>query len=328
MTPPKQRPRRLRNSPVLRKALNETNLQVSHLIAPLFVRDGKGVRKPISSMPGQFQLSIDQLEMEVKELLTLGVKMVLLFGIPEKKDLKATHAYSPNGIIQRAVRHLKKQFPQLVVITDLCFCEYTSHGHCGFIKGKQLDNDITLSWIAKTALAQAKAGADIIAPSGMMDGMINTIRQTLDRHGFQNTLVMSYAAKFASSFYGPFREAAESAPQFGDRHTYQMNPSNWREAMKEIEIDIQEGADILMVKPALAYLDILERARTRWNVPLAAYNVSGEYSMVKAAALQGWINEASMTNEILTSIRRAGADLLITYHAKEWARLQARAHAR
>lgn len=271
-------------------------------------------------MPGQYQLSIDQALVEVASLKRKGISSVLLFGIPSKKDPAGKEAYAPNGIIQQALRALKKRHPDLWVAADLCFCEYTSHGHCGILKNREVDNDATLAITRKTAVAQARAGADVIAPSGMMDGMVKTIRGALDTHGFKNTLIMSYSAKYASAFYGPFREAAESAPQFGDRRSYQMNPANTREALREVAEDIAEGADIVMVKPALAYLDIIRQIKDKFAVPVAAYNVSGEYSMVKAAAQKGWIDEKRMTQEILTSIRRAGADLIITYHAHDLTR--------
>jgi len=269
-------------------------------------------------MPGQFQMSIDILLQESKILKKKGIASVLLFGIPSRKDPVGSGAYASNGIVQQALGALKKALPDLLVAADLCFCEYTSHGHCGILKKGDVDNDATLKLIAKTAVSQARAGADIIAPSGMMDGMVKTIRQALDQSGFKNTLIMSYAAKYASAFYGPFREAADSAPQFGNRHSYQMNPANAQEALREVEEDIQEGADIVMIKPALAYLDIVRRVKEEFHVPIAAYNVSGEYAMVKAASQKGWIDEKQVVKEILTAIRRAGADLIITYHAKEF----------
>lgn len=286
-------------------------------MAPLFIRPGKNVRIPIGSMPGQFQLSLDQALIETGILMKRGVTAVILFGIPSKKDPVGSEAYAASGIVQKAIRALKSKYPDLWVAADLCFCEYTSHGHCGILKKGDVDNDATLAITRKTAVAQAKAGADVIAPSGMMDGMVKAIRGALDAHGFKNTLIMSYSAKYASSFYGPFRDAAESTPKFGDRRSYQMNPANVREALREVEEDIREGADIVMVKPALGYLDIIRLIKDRYSVPVAAYNVSGEYSMVKAAGRQGWIDEERMTREILTSIRRAGADLIITYHAKD-----------
>jgi porphobilinogen synthase len=315
---PNTRLRRLRMHPRVRQSLQETDVPAKRLIAPLFVRSGRRQRRPIISMPGQYQLSIDLLVQEAKTLSRLGVHSVLLFGIPDRKDARGSGAWAPNGIVQKAARALKAALPDLVLATDLCFCEYTSHGHCGILRGRELDNDATLAAIAKTAVAQAKAGADIIAPSGMIDGMVAAIRRALDRNGLKDRLIMSYAAKYASAFYGPFREAVDSRPQFGDRRSYQMNPANAEEALREIDQDVQEGADIVMVKPALAYLDIIRRAKERTKLPVAAYNVSGEYAMVKAAAERGWIDERATVREILTGIRRAGADLIITYHAKEF----------
>lgn len=317
MSFPSTRLRRLRINPLIRARLQDTRVTPDRLIAPLFIRPGKNVRVPIGSMPGQFQLSIDLAVEEARRLRKKGVASVLLFGIPARKDAVGSDAYAPHGIVQDAIRALKKALPDLLITADLCFCEYTSHGHCGILKKGDVDNDATLKIIAKTAVAQARAGADIIAPSGMMDGMVRTIRRALDGAGFQNTVIMSYAAKYASAFYGPFREAAESTPQFGNRHSYQMNPANVEEALREVALDIDEGADIIMVKPALAYLDIIRRIKDAFHVPVAAYNVSGEYAMVKAAAQKGWIDESRVTNEILMSIRRAGADLLITYHAHD-----------
>jgi porphobilinogen synthase len=322
MSFPATRLRRLRINPLVRQRLEETEVAASRLIAPLFVRTGRNERRAIASMPGQFQFSIDRLLVEAGQLFRQGVSSVLLFGIPPRKDARGSGAWAPDGIVQQAVRALKKAQPKLLVITDLCFCEYTDHGHCGILKKGELDNDATLKLIAKTAIAQARAGADIIAPSGMVDGMVKTIRGALDRAGFKNTLIMSYAAKYASAFYGPFREAAQSAPRFGDRKGYQMNPANVEEALREVALDIDEGADIVMVKPALAYLDVIRRVKEKFHVPVAAYNVSGEYSMVKAAAQNGWIDEARTVREILLGIRRAGADLIITYHAKEYSGLQ------
>lgn len=314
---PATRLRRLRMNPLVRQRLQETDLEARRLVAPLFVRPGRALRRPIASMPGHAQLSIDSLVQEARTLTRLGVRSVLLFGIPKQKDPRGSEAYAPQGIVQQAVRALKRALPELLVMTDLCFCEYTSHGHCGIWRRNELDNDATLEIIAKTAVAQAKAGADVIAPSGMIDGMVRTIRRALDAQGFQDRLIMSYAAKYASAFYGPFREAAGSAPRMGDRRSYQMNPANAEEAIREAELDIQEGADIVMVKPALAYLDIIRRIKERTHLPIAAYNVSGEYAMVKAAAQNGWIDEKPIVREILTGIRRAGADLIITYHAKD-----------
>ncbi|HVO33711.1 MAG TPA: porphobilinogen synthase [Elusimicrobiota bacterium] len=320
---PATRMRRLRINPLVRSRLQETDISPERLIAPFFVRSGKGVRRPIGSMPGQFQWSIDYLVDEVGRLHRKGLRSVLLFGLPDRKNERGSQAWASAGIVQRAVRRLKSEFPGLLVITDLCFCEYTSHGHCGIVRRSsagarrrwELDNDATLASIAKTAVAQARAGADVIAPSGMIDGMVGTIRRALDRRGFEHVLIMSYAAKFASAFYGPFREAAGSAPQFGTRHSYQMNPANADEALREVGLDIEEGADIVMVKPALCYLDIIRRVKEIYRVPVAAYNVSGEYAMVKAAGRLGWIDEAQTAREILIGIRRAGADLIITYHA-------------
>jgi porphobilinogen synthase len=317
---PATRLRRLRINPLVRERLEETQLSPSRLIAPLFVRPGHNERRPVASMPGQYQLSIDRLIHEASQLYSKGVASILLFGLPSRKDACGSQAYASNGIVQQAVRALKKVLPKLMVITDLCFCEYTDHGHCGFIRHGELDNDATLKLIARTAVAQARAGADIIAPSGMIDGMVKTIRTALDRAGFKNTLIMSYAAKFASAFYGPFRDAAECAPRFGDRRSYQMNPANAEEALREVALDIEEGADIVMVKPALAYLDIIRRVKEKFHVPVAAYNVSGEYAMVKAAARNGWVDEAKITQEILLAIRRAGADLIVTYHARNYVR--------
>ena len=304
--------------------VRETDLRPSNLIMPLFVRHGRNVRKPIASMPGQCQLSVDEMLAEAGKAVRSGIPSLLLFGIPEKKDLRGSEAYQSNGIVQQAIKALKKKFPSLVVMADLCFCEYTSHGHCGVIRrerggGGTLDNDATLDLIGKTALAQARAGADFIAPSGMVDGAVARIRTELDRHDFKQTGILAYSAKYASAFYGPFREAAESAPRFGDRRAYQMDPANSREALREILSDVEEGADMVMVKPALSYLDIISRTKSELalKVPLVAYNVSGEYSMVKAAEAKGWIDGPTAALEILTSIKRAGADLIITYHALE-----------
>jgi porphobilinogen synthase len=313
---PATRMRRLRSNPLVRQRLEETEVSLQRLIAPFFVRPGKKERRAVASMPGQYQFSIDQLVPEVARLYRRGVSSVILFGIPSRKDARGSEAYAPNGIVQQAVRALKKSNPKLMVITDLCFCEYTDHGHCGVFKNGELENDATLALIAKTAVVQARAGADIIAPSGMIDGMVRTIRTALDKNGFKNVLIMSYAAKYASAFYGPFRDAAESAPKSGDRKSYQMNPANAEEALREVALDIDEGADIVMVKPALAYLDIIRRVKEKFHIPIAAYNVSGEYAMVKAASKNGWIDEARVTQEILLAIRRAGADWIISYHAQ------------
>ena len=300
--------------------VRETSLSTADLVMPLFVAEGRGLRKPIASMPGNYQLSIDRLVEEVQELYELGVPAVILFGIPAHKDAEGSDATSDEGIVQRAVRALRASVPGMYLITDVCFCEYTDHGHCGVLHEGEVDNDATLEMLGNQALTHARAGADMVAPSGMMDGMVGAIRAALDENGFNGLPIMSYAAKYASGFYGPFREAAESAPQFGDRKAYQMDPANAREALREVELDVREGADIIMVKPALAYLDIIRQVRDRIDLPVAAYNVSGEFSMVKAAAQMGWIDEKRLTLEILTSIKRAGADILLTYHAKEAAR--------
>lgn len=315
---PVVRMRRLRRTPVLRSMVRETRLSVQQLVYPLFVTAESGVRREVPSMPGCFQLSIENLTAEAEEVAGLGIPAVLLFGLPASKDPEGSEAYADNGVIQRAVRAVKAAVPELIVITDVCMCEYTSHGHCGVLdQSGYVVNDRTLELLGRTAVSHAAAGADVVAPSDMMDGRVQAIRRALDEAGFQNTPIMSYAAKYASAFYGPFREAAESAPQFGDRRQYQMDPPNRREALREIALDIEEGADIVMVKPALAYLDIIREARDSFDVPLAAYNVSGEYSMVKAAARAGWIDERRVVYEILTAVVRAGADIVITYHAKE-----------
>jgi len=312
--------RRLRQTEGLRRLVRETRLNVEDFIYPLFVVHGRGVRREVRSMPGVYQLSVDQLGAEVEELLELGIGAVLVFGIPAQKDELASEAYDPDGIVQRAVRELKKRAPDLVVITDVCNCEYTSHGHCGIVRDGRIVNDPTLELLARTAVSHAEAGADMVAPSDMMDGRVLAIREALDRAGFIEVPILSYAAKYASAFYGPFREAAESAPAFGDRRSHQMDPGNRREALREIETDIEEGADAIIVKPALAYLDVIAAARERFEVPIAAYNVSGEYAMVKAAARNGWIDEQRVVLELLTGIRRAGAQMIITYHAKDVAR--------
>jgi len=315
-----QRTRRLRSSPAMRQFVRETTLQTSDFIHPLFMVEGEGVRREISSMPGQFQVSVDQLEREIAELASLDIPGVLLFGIPDVKDDRASGAYDPDGIVQRAVREIKRLNPGLLVITDVCACEYTDHGHCGILVGDTVDNDLTLPLLAQTALSHAVAGADIVAPSDMMDGRVAVIRQALDEGGCPMVPVMSYAAKYASAYYGPFREAAESTPRFGDRRSHQMDPGNAREALREIAIDLEEGADLIIVKPALSYLDIIRAAREAFDVPLTAYNVSGEYAMLKAAARLGWIDERRVTLETLLSMKRAGADRIITYHAREAAR--------
>ena len=318
---PLYRPRRLRSSQALRAMVRETKIDLKKLIHPLFLIEGKGKDKknPINSMPGFCQQTIDSAMFELENIQTLGLGSVILFGIPDEKDTQASQSFEETGIIQTAIRAFKKEFPELVVIADTCLCEYMSHGHCGIVSDGQIENDASLNILAKAALAQAQAGADIIAPSDMMDGRVAAIRQTLDQNGFSNTPIMAYSAKFASAFYGPFREAAQSAPQFGDRKSYQMDPANGREALREVELDIMEGADIVMVKPALPYLDVIHATRQITHLPVAAYNVSGEYSMVKAAAQNGWIDEKKVVEEVLTSITRAGADLIITYHAKDFA---------
>jgi porphobilinogen synthase len=300
--------------------VRETNLTTNDLIMPLFVTEGENIRNPISSMPGNEQLSIDLMVKEVKEIYNLGVPAVIFFGIPDAKDSMGSDATNDNGIIQRAVKSIKDAIPDMYVITDVCFCEYTDHGHCGPVVNDDVDNDQTLELLGKQVVTHAKAGADMVAPSGMMDGMVAAIREALDGNGFEKIPIMSYAAKYASGFYGPFREAADSAPQFGDRRSYQMDPSNAREALHEVALDVEEGADIIMVKPALSYLDIIHRVREQIDLPVAAYNVSGEFSMVKAAAQLGWIDEQRVAMEILTSIKRAGADLILTYYAKDAAR--------
>ncbi|MBI2886309.1 MAG: porphobilinogen synthase [Chloroflexi bacterium] len=317
---PAARFRRLRRTGLLRELVQETNLNPKDFVYPLFVTHGRDVRAEVPSMPGVYNLSVDQLAGEAREVRDLGIPAVLLFGLPAEKDEVGSEAYAPDGIVQQAVRALKEAAPELLVVTDVCLCEYTSHGHCGVVVDGDVDNDRSLELLANTALSQAQAGADIVAPSDMMDGRVGAIRAILDAEGYTNTPIMAYAAKYASAFYGPFREAADSAPQFGDRRSYQMDPPNVREALREIETDIQEGADIVMVKPALAFMDVIARARELFAHPLAAYNVSGEYAMVKAAGRAGWIDEQRITMEILTGIKRAGADIIITYHAKEAAR--------
>jgi len=301
--------------------VRETSLSPDHFIYPLFVTFGKGVKKEIPSMPGCFQESVDVVARHAKEVYSLGIPAVLLFGIPEHKDEVGSSAYNERGEVQRAIRTIKNKIPELFVITDVCLCEYTSHGHCGVIKDGDVENDPTLELLAKEAVSHAKAGVDMVAPSDMMDGRVEAIRTALDEEGFSETPVMSYAAKYASAFYGPFREAAESTPQFGDRRSYQMDPANRREALKEVALDIEEGADIVMVKPALAYLDVISGVKDTFDLPVAAYNVSGEYSLVKAAGKLGWIDEKRAMMEILTSIKRAGADLILTYFAKEAAKI-------
>jgi len=314
------RHRRLRRSEGLRRLVAETRLSPADFVYPLFVTHGTNVRDEIPSMPGQYRVSVDQIGREADDLRTLGVPAVLLFGLPASKDDAGSEAYADDGIVQESVRAFKQQAPELVVITDVCLCEYTDHGHCGVVVDGDVDNDRSLDLIARTALSHVRAGADVVAPSDMMDGRVLAIRETLDDAGYVQTPIMAYSAKYASAFYGPFREAADSAPQFGDRRSYQMDPPNAREALAEIDDDIAEGADIVMVKPALAYLDVLARARADFDVPIAAYNVSGEYAMVKAASERGWLEEQRTVLEVLTAIKRAGADIIITYHAKEAAR--------
>lgn len=314
---PQVRLRRLRTNEAIRSLVSENRVSVSNLIYPLFVVEGKKIKQDISSMPGIHRFSPDMLEPEVKEIASLGIPAVILFGIPQHKDDVGSQAYTADGVVQQAIRMIKKAVPQLLIVTDVCLCEYTSHGHCGVIKGDCILNDETLPMLARMALSHVEAGADIVAPSDMMDGRVKTIREYLDSNGFSNIPILAYSAKYASGFYGPFREAAESTPQFGDRRSYQMDSPNAREAMREIEQDINEGADIIMVKPALPYLDIIRMARDRFNVPLAAYNVSGEYAMLKAAVQNGWLDEKRVVLEALTSIKRAGADIIITYFARE-----------
>jgi porphobilinogen synthase len=318
---PIQRLRRLRATESMRNLVRETRLHPAQFILPLFVCPGEGIRREISSMPGNYQMSIDELARECAEVQSLGIGGVILFGLPETKDEMASGAYDDDGIVQRAIRALKREMPKLLVITDVCNCEYTSHGHCGKVVNGDVDNDQTLDWLARSAVSHARAGADIVAPSDMMDGRVAAIRDALDKSGFEKTPILSYAAKFASVFYGPFREAAESTPQFGDRRSYQMDPANGREAMREIELDLEEGADMIMVKPALPYLDLIWQARQRCDVPIAAYQVSGEFSMIMAAARNGWIDQERAMLETLTAIHRAGADVILTYFAKAAAKL-------
>jgi porphobilinogen synthase len=318
---PFRRFRRTRMTEALRSLVRETELSVQDFIFPMFVVPGTKFRKEIGSMPGIYQLSVDELVRECTEVKSLGIPGVILFGIPEEKDLVGSGAYNEHGIIQTAVRALKKEIPELIVVTDVCLCEYTSHGHCGIVVGNEILNDASIELLAKEALTHAQAGADIVAPSDMFDGRVKTIRQLLDMNDFQSIPILSYAAKYASGFYGPFREAAESTPKFGDRRSHQMDPANSDEALREVEEDILEGADIIMVKPALSYLDVIRRVKDQFQMPTAAYNVSGEYSMIKAAGRNGWIDEPRVMMEVLTSIKRAGADIILTYFAKEAARL-------
>ena len=318
---PTYRPRRLRRSDKLRNLIRETTLEPRNFIFPLFVGPGKDKAQPVSSMPGVAQLTVDRAVRECQEVDALGISAVILFGIPQRKDAAGTEAYEDAGVVQQAIRAIKETIPGLLVITDVCLCEYTDHGHCGVIKNGEVDNDATLELLAQEALSHARAGADIVAPSDMMDGRVAAIRKILDDNGFSQTPIMAYAAKYASGFYGPFREAAESTPQFGDRCSYQMDPANGEEALREVELDIREGADIVMVKPALAYLDVIYRVKQKFGYPLAAYNVSGEYSMIKAAGQNGWIDEPRIMMEVLFAIRRAGADMILSYFAKDAARV-------
>ena len=311
------RPRRLRKNEVIRNMIAETAVNPDSLVYPMFVVEGEGIKEEIASMPNQFRFSIDEILKELESCVAIGVKSILLFGIPNHKDEIASSAYDKNGIVQRAVRAIKSKFPALYVITDVCLCEYMSHGHCGIIKDGDVDNDPSLELLAKTSLSHAEAGADMVAPSDMMDGRVAAIREMLDANGFSNTPIMAYSAKFASAFYGPFRDAADSAPHYGNRKSYQMDVRNGREALHEVELDLEEGADIVMVKPGLAFLDVLRQTAEISNVPVAVYNVSGEYSMVKAAAKMGWIDENAIIRENLIAFKRAGADIIITYHAKE-----------
>lgn len=320
MTFPTARLRRLRSTATLRRLVRENYLTVNDLILPVFVTHGRQIKKAVSAMPGVYNYSIDVLIEELKQVIELGIPGIILFGIPEKKDAVGSEGYAEDGIIQKAVKAIKNTYPDLLVITDVCLCEYTDHGHCGLVKDGKVLNDPTLDLLCRCAVSHARSGADMVAPSDMMDGRVAAIRQALDSAGFTEVPIMAYSAKFASAFYGPFREAAGSAPQFGDRKSYQMDPPNAREALREVELDIEEGADIVMVKPALAYMDIIRKVKDTFNHPVAAYNVSGEYSMVKAAAAQGWIDEKSVVMEYLTGLKRAGADIILTYHAVDVAR--------
>lgn len=318
---PEYRPRRLRQNEAFRRMIRETVLTVDDLVLPLFAIGGKGVKNPIPSMPGHFQLSIDNLEKIAQEAFALGIPGIILFGIPEKKDPLGTGAYAENGIVQNVIKTLKDKLPDLIIITDVCLCQYTDHGHCGVVEDNIIDNDASLDLIARTALSHAKSGADMVAPSDMMDGRVTEIRSTLDENGLTHVPVMSYAAKYCSSYYGPFREAADSAPQFGDRRTYQMDPANSLEAVREVTMDVEEGADIIMIKPALPYLDVIFRVRREVDLPVAAYNVSGEYSMIKAADQRGWLDGQKVMMETLIAIKRAGADIILTYFAMEAAQI-------
>jgi porphobilinogen synthase len=317
---PVHRPRRLRKNENIRRLVRETKISVDDLIYPLFIQDGKDIKIEIQSMPGIYRYSLDKIDEELKEIVDLKIPAVLLFGIPSHKDAVGSDTWSDEGIIQKSIKYIKDKYPDLYVITDVCFCEYTEHGHCGVLCNHDVDNDLTLENTKKQVISHAKAGADMVAPSGMMDGVVKAIREALDSEGFTNIPIMAYSAKYASAYYGPFRDAADSAPSFGDRRSYQMDPANRREALKEVALDVEEGADIVMVKPALSYLDIISDIKQNFNVPVAAYNVSGEYSMVKAAGKMGWIDEKKVILETLTSMKRAGADIIITYHAKEVAK--------
>lgn len=321
---PEYRPRRLRRTENLRRMVRETTLQIDHLIYPLFVMPGKNIQNPVPSMPGVFQFSVDRLMEEIGTVNELKIPGVLLFGLPAMKDERGSEAFSDAGAVQEAVRAIKAKYPEMVVITDVCLCEYTSHGHCGLLRGHEVDNDPTLEVLAEVALSHARAGADLVAPSDMMDGHVAAIRGALDENGFKDTGILAYAAKYCSAFYGPFRDAADSAPKFGDRRAYQMDPANAIEAIREVGMDIDEGADMVMVKPALPYLDVIRRVKEEYDWPLAAYNVSGEYAMIKAAAANGWLDEERVMMETLTGIRRAGADLILTYFAKDAAKLLTR----
>jgi porphobilinogen synthase len=321
MTQPLYRPRRLRESPLLRRMVRETRLGVENLILPLFAVHGRGVRDPVASMPGVSRLSLDELLKEAKDAASMGIPAILLFGVPQSKDPRGSEAYAEDGIVQQAARAVKETIPDLLVITDVCLCQYTSHGHCGLVEDGRIKNDASVELLARVALSHMESGADIVAPSDMMDGRVGAIRETLDEAGYTETPIMAYSAKYASAFYGPFREAAESTPQFGDRRSYQMDPANAAEALREVALDVDEGADIVMVKPALPYLDVIARVRQEFGLPLAAYSVSGEYAMIKAAGRLGWLDEERCMLEALTAIRRAGADLVITYFAREAARL-------
>ncbi|HLQ41567.1 MAG TPA: porphobilinogen synthase [Thermoplasmata archaeon] len=319
---PRSRLRRLRRTPALRALVRETSVDSSHLVQPLFVREDPRTDAAIPSMPGISRLTIDEVVSETEELAALGLLAVILFGLPTDKDPVGQGAYAERGVVQEAIRAIKAAVPDVVVMTDVCLCEYTDHGHCGVVRDGRIDNDASVELLAKTAVSHARAGADLVAPSAMMDGQVAAIRAALDRHGFDETAILAYAAKHASAFYGPFREAADSVPRFGNRRTYQKDPANLRESLREIALDLEEGADIVMVKPALAYLDVIRAARERFDAPLAAFSVSGEYSLIKAAAERGWVDERSVVEETLTAIRRAGADLILTYHAKAFARWQ------